>query len=432
MHGSPSMDMSLHLMRSPQMPLDQGTEGKTNTHALLDLMEKYGYNMVQKNGQRRFGPPPDWIGPPPPQGCEVFIGRIPHDVFEDELVPVFESVGPIYEFRLMLKFSGENRGYAFVTYTNQKDSQSAVDALNKYELRPGHQLCVCIISENSRLFLGGLPRGIGQKELQEELKKVTIGVEYAVVYPTTENAAARRKSAFAFVQYESHQSAALARRKLRSDDPYPFTMASKKSSEGNKNKRKAVRATIEMEVSFARFTVSQHTGDAGGVMKNRDTHREPGEPQTNSRMVDHMMSHRITNPSEARPHGVAGIPGPTRHLAVDLGEAFSRIPNAQERCLSPQEIDLAVPRTATVRLELWCTLRGLAPPSYTPFHSHGSNGQQLYGYMVHIFDVHERLFSPEEVGSVLDGAKELAAQSVLRSIGNIEFNTGAHSNVCHL
>lgn len=61
----------------------------------------------------------DWEGPPPPRGCEVFVGKIPRDMYEDELVPLFEKAGRLYEFRLMMEFSGENRGYAFVTYTNR-------------------------------------------------------------------------------------------------------------------------------------------------------------------------------------------------------------------------------------------------------------------------------------------------------------------------
>lgn len=60
-----------------------------------------------------------WEGPPPPRGCEVFVGKIPRDMYEDELVPLFETAGRMYEFRLMMEFSGENRGYAFVMYTNR-------------------------------------------------------------------------------------------------------------------------------------------------------------------------------------------------------------------------------------------------------------------------------------------------------------------------
>lgn len=37
--------------------------GTQNEAALLALMEKTGYNMVQENGQRKFG------GPPPGEVC---------------------------------------------------------------------------------------------------------------------------------------------------------------------------------------------------------------------------------------------------------------------------------------------------------------------------------------------------------------------------
>lgn len=41
---------------------------------------------------------------------QVFIGRIPHDCFEDTLVPLFRQAGELFEFRLMINFSGWNRG----------------------------------------------------------------------------------------------------------------------------------------------------------------------------------------------------------------------------------------------------------------------------------------------------------------------------------
>lgn len=56
----------------------------------------------QENGQRRYGgPPPDWNGPPPERGSEIFVGKLPRDLFEDELVPLCEKVT---EERLPLLF----------------------------------------------------------------------------------------------------------------------------------------------------------------------------------------------------------------------------------------------------------------------------------------------------------------------------------------
>ena len=47
------------------------------------LKKRTGYSIVQQNGQRRYGPPPDWEGEAPSRGCEVFVGKIPRDCYED-------------------------------------------------------------------------------------------------------------------------------------------------------------------------------------------------------------------------------------------------------------------------------------------------------------------------------------------------------------
>ena len=127
---------------------------------IAKLMARTGYSIVQQNGQRRYGPPPDWEGPPPPRGCEIFVGKIPRDCFEDELVPVFEKVGRLYEMRLMMDFSGQNRGYAFVVYGNPVEAKESVRVLNNYEIRKGRTLGICMSVDNCRLFVGGIPKKV--------------------------------------------------------------------------------------------------------------------------------------------------------------------------------------------------------------------------------------------------------------------------------
>uniref|UniRef100_A0A8D0CUX8 RNA binding motif protein 46 n=1 Tax=Sander lucioperca TaxID=283035 RepID=A0A8D0CUX8_SANLU len=122
--------------------------------ALLALMEKTGYNMMQENGQRKYGGPPPgrWAGPDPPRGCEVFVGKIPRDMYEDELVPLFERAGRIYEFRLMMEF--KNRGYAFV-----------MEAAQRF-------IGVCVSLDNCRLFIGSIPKDKRKDEIMDEMTKV--------------------------------------------------------------------------------------------------------------------------------------------------------------------------------------------------------------------------------------------------------------------
>ncbi|XP_077426867.1 RNA-binding protein 47 isoform X9 [Vanacampus margaritifer] len=195
-----------------QINIPEGVAGTPNEVALVALMERTGYGMVQENGQRKYGPPPGWNGPSPPRGCEIFVGKIPRDVYEDELVPVFESVGRIYEMRLMMDFDGKNRGYAFVMYTEKHEAKRAVRELNNYEVRPGRLLGVCSSVDNCRLFIGGIPKTKKREEILEEVSKVTEGVLDVIVYASAADKMKNR--GFAFVEYESHRAAAMARRKL--------------------------------------------------------------------------------------------------------------------------------------------------------------------------------------------------------------------------
>ncbi|PWA30590.1 hypothetical protein CCH79_00009321, partial [Gambusia affinis] len=202
---------SFHSLQG-QITLPEGVAGAPNEAALLSLMERTGYGMVQENGQRKYGPPPGWSGPAPPRGCEIFVGKIPRDVYEDELVPVFETVGRIYEMRLMMDFDGKNRGYAFVMYTEKHEAKRAVRELNNYEVRPGRLLGVCSSVDNCRLFIGGIPKTKKREEILEEVSKVTEGVLDVIVYASAADKMKNR--GFAFVEYESHRAAAMARRKL--------------------------------------------------------------------------------------------------------------------------------------------------------------------------------------------------------------------------
>ena len=179
------------------IPADLQSQAK-----ILKLIERTGYNIVQENGQRRYGgPPPGWGDRTvPSRGCEVFVGKIPRDCYEDELVPLFETVGRIYELRLMMNFGGENRGYAFVMFTNKSDAQRAIRELNNYEIRKGRSIGVCLSIDNCRLFIGGIPKNKTKEETLEEMKKVTSGVVDVIMYPSVMDKTKNR--GFAFVEYD--------------------------------------------------------------------------------------------------------------------------------------------------------------------------------------------------------------------------------------
>ena len=59
--------------------------------------------------------------------AQVFCGKIPRDIYEHDLIPLFEKCGKIWDLRLMMDpMTGMNRGYAFVTFTTRDEANEAV------------------------------------------------------------------------------------------------------------------------------------------------------------------------------------------------------------------------------------------------------------------------------------------------------------------
>lgn len=88
-------------------------------------------------------------------GCEVFCGKIPRDVYEDELVILFEKCGRIYDLRLMMEpLSGTNRGYAFVTYTSRDEADNATREVSVFYIhRKDQPSTIYIVTDYHRNFI---------------------------------------------------------------------------------------------------------------------------------------------------------------------------------------------------------------------------------------------------------------------------------------
>ncbi|KAA8582132.1 hypothetical protein FQN60_008872 [Etheostoma spectabile] len=136
------------------------------------LLERTGYTLDVTTGQRKYG------GPPPESAHSgIFVGKIPRDLFEDELVPLFEKAGPIWDLRLMMDpLSGLNRGYAFVTFCTKEAAQQAVK-------------------------LG-------------DLMSRDQGLNDVILYHQPDDK--KKNRGFCFLEYEDHKTAAQARRRLMS------------------------------------------------------------------------------------------------------------------------------------------------------------------------------------------------------------------------
>ncbi|XP_034018326.1 heterogeneous nuclear ribonucleoprotein Q isoform X1 [Thalassophryne amazonica] len=211
------------VMKTYRQREKQGTRASDSTKGpdeakIKELLDRTNYTLDVTTGQRKYGgPPPEpvYTGSQPTVGTEIFVGKIPRDLFEDELVPLFEKAGPIWDLRLMMDpLSGLNRGYAFVTFCTKEAAQEAVKLCNDHEIRPGRHIGVCISVANNRLFVGSIPKSKTKEQIVEEFSKATEGLSDVILYHQPDDK--RKNRGFCFLEYEDHKSAAQARRRLMS------------------------------------------------------------------------------------------------------------------------------------------------------------------------------------------------------------------------
>lgn len=183
---------------------------------LKEILDRTGYSLDVTTGQRKYGGPPPGGDPQQPgSGHEIFCGKLPRDVFEDELIPLFEKYGKIWDMRLMMDpLTRMTRGYAFITFCEKEAANEAVAQLQNYEIRPGKQLKVNISIANVRLFVGNIPKNKSRDEIKEEFGKRTEGLVDVIVYGSADNAKQKNRG-FAFLEYDSHKAASNAKRKLQ-------------------------------------------------------------------------------------------------------------------------------------------------------------------------------------------------------------------------
>jgi len=183
---------------------------------IKELLDRTGYSLDITTGQRRYGGPPPtdvYEGAAPGNGCQIFIGKIPRDVYEDELVPMLEKAGIIWDFRLMMDpLSGQNRGYGFASFTNKEAAKEAVKEMDNHEIRPKKFLGVCVSQSNCRLFVGSIPKVKSKEEIFTEFSNLTEGLSDVIIYLQAEDKTKNR--GFCFLEYTDHKAASSARRKL--------------------------------------------------------------------------------------------------------------------------------------------------------------------------------------------------------------------------
>lgn len=178
-----------------------------NSELFVSRASGSGYPIVQCNGCKKFGPPLHYQGEEPSPECELFIKDFPRDYQEFQLIPHFERFGEIYDFRLMMDYDNNNRGYAYIRFLKKEAADTALDVMRYFLLPNGSVLQVQKSYNKCRLFVSNLPTDVSQKQVKDVFQHIFPKLCDIVLYV---NELSNR--AFGFLDFPDHNSALEAKR----------------------------------------------------------------------------------------------------------------------------------------------------------------------------------------------------------------------------
>jgi len=66
----------------------------------------------------------------------VYVGQLPYNVNEEELMEIFTEFGEVASINLIKdRFSGQSKGFGFIDMPNNSEADKAIKALNKSMLK---------------------------------------------------------------------------------------------------------------------------------------------------------------------------------------------------------------------------------------------------------------------------------------------------------
>lgn len=73
---------------------------------------------------------------------KLFIGNLPYDISEPELLGLFSDFGEVVNTNLVKdRYTGQSRGFAFVEMSSRSGGQQAMEYLNKRSYKSKELVC---------------------------------------------------------------------------------------------------------------------------------------------------------------------------------------------------------------------------------------------------------------------------------------------------
>ena len=105
-------------------------EFANSAHASEAVEKLNGGNLNGRQVYLRF----DRTNEPKPEGVGVFVGNLPWEATQDELLDIFASFRPI-DCNIVTNMTGKSRGFAIVLFANNQDADIATERMNQYEFK---------------------------------------------------------------------------------------------------------------------------------------------------------------------------------------------------------------------------------------------------------------------------------------------------------
>lgn len=163
----------------------------------------------------------------PKNPYQLYCGHIPGDVTERELFEAIKPHAKPIELYLMVdSITQKHRGFAFIKLANETDQRLVMDNLNGFEIRTGRKLKLSIYKPNRTLYVANIPKSIGADQLRDEFGKNFHGIVNVIVYrPFSNCRIGDQNRGFCFLEFESHDMARVAKRKMEQDPKKIFVNA---------------------------------------------------------------------------------------------------------------------------------------------------------------------------------------------------------------
>ncbi|XP_050315773.1 dead end protein homolog 1-like [Anthonomus grandis grandis] len=149
--------------------------------------------------------------PVPKRGSEVILLNIPRNITMRKIYDFMVYCGTIYEIRILLEFSGFNKGVCYVKFLNEHNATMAALVLDRCEIQPGVKLYIRKSFDNNRLKISNIPKDIPVSQISMD---IFTGGGRGLADLKVEGDPAESNYQIV-LEYDTHKDALLARRLIK-------------------------------------------------------------------------------------------------------------------------------------------------------------------------------------------------------------------------